>query len=174
MPQQMKRNAITLCLVIICWSNSQAQCNSRKGIMNEACESLTIVTPPAFDLSLGISNTNIFKFDVNYITQDEIVYGGSVGVKIRNSNLNMPEDGLANVFLGYNLAGCIIVGVSAGITHEKNRQYTDGSGLIKHKTGIKGNIGMAMKFITTYTKIPITIGGYGSNAGIGLTIGTIF
>jgi hypothetical protein len=142
--------------------------------MNEACESLTIVTPPAFDISLGISNTNIFKFDVNYITQDEIVYGCSVGIKIHSSKFDMPEDGLANVFLGYNLAGCIIIGVSAGITHEKNCQFTDDLGLIKHKTGIKGNIGMAMKFITTYTKIPITIGGYGSNAGLGMTIGTIF
>jgi len=170
----MKRNAIILFLAIIGWTYSQAQCYSHNGIMNEACQSLTIVTPPAFDLSVGLSNTNIAKFDINYITQDEIVFGGSVGFKIHNNKFDIPADGLANLFLGYNLAGCIIVGVSAGITHVTDYPFKDDLGYTKPKAGIKGNIGMAMKFITTYTKIPITIGGYGSNAGIGMTIGTIF
>ena len=174
MLSQMKRYVITLLFVIISLTYSQAQCYSRNGIMNEACESLTILTPPAFDVSLGLSNTNIIKLDVNYITQDNIVYGCAVGIKSGKSKFKMAEDGIANAFLGYNLAGCIIVGVSAGITHFTNHQITDDKGLVNFKTGIKGNIGMAIKFITTYTRIPITIGAYGSNAGIGMTIGTIF
>ncbi len=170
----MKIFTTLIFLLIFSTLNIKAQCYSRKGIMNEACATMTIFTPPAYDFSIGFSNNNIMKFDVNHITQDEIVYGGSIGVRPRNIKKIGPEDGSANVFLGYNLAGCIIIGASAGITHVTDYAFEDEQGEAKFKTGYKGNIGMAIKFITTYTSRPITFGAYGSNAGIGMTIGTIF
>ena len=42
---------------------------------------MTIVMPPALDVSVGLSSANILKVDINYITKDNIVYGGSVGVR---------------------------------------------------------------------------------------------
>lgn len=142
--------------------------------MNKACTSMRIVTPPAFDVSLGLSNSNIVKLDINYITKDEIVYGGAIGIRAYKTSADIPEDAMANIFLGYNLAECAIIGATVGVTHFTNLQYRDNNNDIKFRTGTKFNIGMSLKFISTYTKIPITFGGYGSNAGIGVTIGTIF
>jgi len=161
-------------LTLITISSLHAQCYSNKGIMNEACASLTIITPPAFDVSLGFSSSNIVKLDVNYITKDEIVYGGAIGYKPFKKSTSTPEDATANIFLGYNLAGCVILGPTLGITHFTNLQYRDNNYDIKYRTGTKFSIGMSLKFISTYTKIPITLGAFGSNAGIGMTIGTIF
>ncbi len=155
-------------------SSLHAQCYSNKGIMNEACAAMTIVTPPAFDVSMGLSSSNIVKLDVNYITKDEIVYGGAIGYKPFRKSTSIPEDATANVFLGYNLAGCAILGTTVGITHFTNLEYRDNNNDIKYKTGSKFSIGMSLKFISMYTEIPITVGAYGSNAGIGITIGTIF
>jgi len=161
-------------LILITISSLHAQCYSNKGIMNEACASMTIITPPAYDLSLGYSSSNIVKLDINYITKDEIVYGGAIGFRPSKKSTSTPEDATANVFLGYNLAGCAILGPTLGITHFTNLQYRDNNNDIKYRTGTKFSIGMSLKFISTYTKIPITLGAFGSNAGIGMTIGTIF
>jgi len=163
-----------LVLMLITISYLNAQCYSNKGIMNEACASLTIVMPPAFDVSIGISNANIVKVDVNYITKNEFVYGGSVGIRPRKVAIgNIPADASINGFFGYNLAGCIIIGCTAGFTHLTKYNVTQDAQIIK-TTSIESSIGMSLKFISTYTKIPVTFGAYGSSAGIGLTIGTIF
>ena len=156
------------------YSNSTAQCYSRNGIMNEACKSMTIMTPPAFDVSFGLSNTHILRAEINYITKDEIVFGGSVGLrpdKIRLSNLNQ-EDASVNASLGYNLAGCIIIGITGGVVHYT--KYSAIKDIQMKSTDIKTNIGMYLKVISTYTSFPITFGCYGNSAEIGITIGTIF
>lgn len=111
---------------------------------------------------------------MNYITRDEIVYGGAIGIRPYKTSVNAPEDATANVFLGYNLAGCAIICTTMGITHVTNLAYLNNNNSIKYKTGTKFSIGMSLKFISTYTKVPITLGAYGSNADIGVTICTIF
>jgi hypothetical protein len=141
--------------------------------MNEACSSMTIVAPPAFDVSLGLTNTHIFKVDFNYITKDEIVYGGSVGIRPFKMVTKIPDLLTVNGFLGYNLAGCIIFGFTGGFVRTTNYALIDD----KNKTSrgsFKPTYGMSLKLITSYTPIPISLGGYASNTGIGITIGTIF
>jgi hypothetical protein len=142
--------------------------------MNNACQSLTIITPPAFDLSLGFSNTHILKAEVNYITKDEIVYGVSVGIRPDKSKIlnKIQEDASINTFLGYNLAGCIIIGITAGISHYTTYCILEDTNL--KSSEIKTNLGINMKVISTYTSFPITFGCYGNKSEIGLTIGTIF
>lgn len=151
-----------------------AQCYSRKGIMNEACRSLTIVSPPAFDVSVGMSNTRIVKVDVNYVTRDEIVYGGSVGARLYKPKVPFvnQEDATINGFLGYNVVGCIIVGVTAGISHYTNDYVMNDKPV--YSSGYKKFVGMSIKLISNFTPVPITFGCYGSQSGIGITIGTIF
>ena len=171
----MKTKLIPIILVLMSLTipSLNAQCYSNKGIMNEACASMTIVMPPAFDVSLGFSSTNLLKVDVNYITKDEIVYGGAVGIRPRKViNSDPPADASINVFLGYNLAGCAIIGCTAGFTHLTKYGVTQDPQI--KTTSMQSSIGMSIKFISVYTKIPITFGAYGSNAGIGVTIGTIF
>ena len=141
--------------------------------MNEACSSMTIVTPPAFDVSLGLSNSHILKADFNYITKDEIVYGASMGFLSNKFNSNLPEVASFNGFLGYNFVGCIIIGCTAGFAHILNNN-TANDVIKTNKYSYKSNIGMSVKFISSFTDFPITIGGYASNAGIGITVGTIF
>ena len=168
-----KINTTILVLIIITITNLNAQCYSNKGIMNQACASMTIVMPPALDVSVGLNSANILKVDVNYITKDNIVYGGSVGIRPRTKVIgNIPADASINVFLGYNLAGCMIIGCTAGFTHLT--KYIASRDTHIKTTSIQNSIGMSIKFISTFTKIPITFGPYASNAGIGLTIGTIF
>ena len=170
----MKRTITTILVsMLISITNVNAQCYSNKGIMNQACASMTIVMPPALDVSVGLSSANILKVDVNYITKDNIVYGGSIGVRPgKTVRGNIPSDASINVFLGYNLAGCMIIGCTAGFTHLT--KYIASRDTQIKATSIQSSFGMSFKFISTYTKIPITFGPYASNAGIGLTIGTIF
>ena len=141
--------------------------------MNEACSSMTIITPPAFDVSMGMSNSHIFKVDFNYITKDEIVYGGSIGIKPYKTQTELPDIASINGFIGYNLVGCIIIGCTAGVSHTVN--YNAVNDVIQSKkSSFKSNYGMSVKFISSFASIPITLGGYASNAGIGMTVGTIF
>jgi hypothetical protein len=170
----MKKIITISSLMLMIISFVHAQCYSNKGIVNEVYASMTIVSPPAFDVSLGLSNSNIVKLDINYITKDGIVYGGAIGIRPYKISADIPEDAMASIFLGYNLAGCAIIGATVGVTHVTNFQYRDDNNCIKSRTGAKFSIGMSLKFISTYTKIPVTFGGYGSSAGIGITIGTIF
>jgi hypothetical protein len=157
---------IILLILAVNYSKSIAQCYSRNGIMINSCQSLTIITPPAFEVSLGFSNTHILKAEIDYITKDEIVYGVSVGIRPDKFRLlnKMQEEASVNTFLGYNLAGCIIIGVTAGIARYIKSTSKE----------IKTNIGINMKVISTYTSFPITFGCYGNKAEIGLSIGTIF
>jgi hypothetical protein len=169
-----KRVTILCLMIFLIYSTSKAQCYSRNGIMNEACNSLTIVKPPAFDIGIGLSNAHIFKVDVNYITHNEIVYGGSFGVRLNKPKIPGIDQGDAtfNAFLGYNLIGCIIIGVTAGVTHYAN-DFVQNDKPIK-TAGYKQNIGMSIKLISNFTPFPITFGCFGSQAGIGMTVGTIF
>jgi len=117
--------------------------------MNEACKSMTIITPPAFNVSFGISNTYILKAEINYIMKDEIVCGGSVGLrpdKIRLSNLNQ-EDASVNASLGYNMLGCIIIGITGGVVHYT--KYNTINDIQMKSSDIKTNIGMYLKVIST-------------------------
>ena len=164
---------IYLFLLLISTSASYAQCFSRNGIMNQACSSFTIITPPAFDVSVGMSNSRILKVDLNYITQDEIVYGGAIGFKSLKAKTALPQIATFNGFLGYNLAGCVIIGCMAGFTRTVNDGVANDQVQTK-KSSYKNSIGMSLKFVSTIANVPITVGGYTSNAGIGLTIGTIF
>jgi hypothetical protein len=169
-----KRVTILCLMFFLIYSSSFGQCSSHKGIMNEACKSLTIVKPPAFDIGIGLSNAHILKVDVNYITENEIVYGGAFGFRLNKPKISDVDQGDAtlNAFLGYNLVGCIIIGVTAGVSHYTN-DYVQNDKPIK-TSGFKQNIGMSIKLISNYTSFPITFGCYGSKAGIGITIGTIF
>src|ERR1035437_7677153 len=153
--------------------SSQAQCFSRNGIMNATCSSMTIVTPPAFDVSIGMSNTHLLKFDLNYITKDEIVYGASIGFRPLKTNTELPNVASINGFIGYNVVGCIIIGCTAGVSHALNYSSVNDV-ILDKKSSYKSNIGMSVKFISAIGMIPVTIGGYASNAGIGMTVGTIF
>ena len=160
-----KINTTILVLLLITITNLNAQCYSNKGIMNQACASMTIIMPPAFDVSIGLNSAKILKVDVNYITKDNIVYGGSVGIRPRKVVLgNLPADASINVFLGYNLEGSMIIGCTAGFTH-LTKFIASRDTQIK-STAIKNSFGMSFKFISTYTTIPITFGPYASNAGI--------
>jgi hypothetical protein len=166
--------SISFLMIVLIYSGSNAQCFSRNGIMNEPCKSMTILTPPAFEVGVGLSNAHIFKVDVNYITKNEIVYGGSFGARLSKSKIPVinQEDMTFNAFLGYNLIGCIIIGVTAGVTHYTNIHIQDDRPL---KTSeFNKDIGMSIKVITNYASFPITFGCYGSKARIGMTIGTIF
>ena len=177
----MKKNSsliigLTFILVFVCIIISlkcKGQCYSRNGIMNEACESLTIFDPPAVGIDLGYNQLHILKLDVNYLTQDEIVYGISAGIKPYKDMYHSPEDGSINGFLGYNLIGCITLGVTFGYTHYTNYYQNNIDNSIIKSGYFKSNVGMSIKFITNYTSFPLTIGGYGSSAGLGVTIGTI-
>jgi hypothetical protein len=160
-------------LMLLCTISSQGQCFSRKGIMNATCASLTIVKPPAFDVSIGLSNTDIYKVDVNYITQNEIVYGGAIGVRLFKTKSEMLDITSINGFLGYNLLGCIIVGCTAGFSHTANIDIFEDKNH-PNKWNYQSCFGMSVKFISTITDVPITVGGFASNAGIGITVGTIF
>jgi len=169
-----KSISISFLMIVLIYSGSNAQCFSRNGIMNESCKSMTIVTPPAFDVGIGLSNAHIFKVDVNYITKNEIVYGGSIGARLDKPKIPVinQEDMSFNAFIGYNLVGCIIIGVTAGVSQYTNNHIQDDKPL---KTiGFKNDIGMSIKVVTNYTSFPITFGCYGSKARIGMTIGTIF
>ncbi|MDP4292534.1 MAG: hypothetical protein Q8908_15755 [Bacteroidota bacterium] len=169
----MKKTIISiLILMLMSTISTQAQCFSRKGIMNEACASMTIVTPPAFDVSIGFSNTHQLKVDLNYITQDEIVYGGAIGFRPYKTETNMPEITSFNGFVGYNLTGCIIVGCTAGFNRTANN-YAPIDQKQSDRGSFKSNIGLSLKFISTFTHLPITFGGYANNAEIGITVGTI-
>ena len=140
--------------------------------MNETCSSFTIVAPPAIDVSVGLSNSHIFKVDLNYITKDEIVYGASIGFRPYKTNTELPNVASINGFIGYNVVGCIIIGCTIGFNHELNYNSVNDV-IISKKSIYKSNIGMQVKFISSVGNLPITIGGFASNAGIGMTIGTI-
>lgn len=159
--------------------NINAQCSSRLGIMNESCASLTIIIPPALEVSIGLGLfdpnllKNILKVDVCYITKDEIVYGGSIGVIPNHpKDKKLFDNASVNLFIGYNLAGCIIIGPTLGLTNITTARIGRDGIIIKE--GIHANVGMSIKFISTYTSFPITFGAFGSSSGIGLSIGTIF
>ena len=170
----MKKSTLVIMILMLSGIlSSQAQCFSHNGIMNATCSSMTIVTPPAFDVSIGMSNTHIFKFDLNYITKDEIVYGASVGFKPFKTNTELPNIASINGFIGYNVVGCIIIGCTAGVSHALNYSSVNDV-ILDKKSSYKSNIGMSVKFISAIGMIPVTIGGYASNAGIGMTVGTIF
>jgi hypothetical protein len=161
-------------ILVLNYSKSIAQCYSRNGIMNNSCKSLTIITPPAVGLSVGYSNTNILNVEIDYITKDELVYGVSMGIRPNKFRLinKMQEDASVNTFLGYNLAGCIIIGVTAGIASYTTYRTLDD--LKSTSKELKSNIGISMKVISTYTSFPITFGCYGNKAEIGISIGTFF
>lgn len=165
---------LSFVLIYIIHSNSTAQCFSRNGIMNAACKSMTIIKPPAFEVSLGLSNIHMIKADFNYITKNEIVYGGSFGIRPFKINPSIYEqdDASANAFLGYNLAGAIIIGVTAGVSHY-TRSYIHDEQLMK-TSGLSNNIGMSIKVIANTGFFPITFGCYGSDVEIGVSIGAIF
>ena len=169
-----KSFSISFLMIVLIYSGSNAQCFSRNGIMNESCKSMTIVTPPAFDVGIGYSNAHIFKVDVNYITKNEIVYGGSIGARFDKPKIPVinQEDITLDGFLGYNLVGCIIIGVTAGVSHYTNNRIQNDRPL--KTSGFNNDIGMSIKVITNYTSFPITFGCYGSKTRIGITIGTIF
>ena len=165
---------ISFLMIVLIYSSSNAQCFSRNGIMNEPCKFLTIVTPPAFDIGIGLSSDHIFKVDVNYITEKEIVYGVSIGARYDKPKIPVinQEDMTLDGFLGYNLVGCIIIGVTAGVSHYTNNHIQADKPF--KTSGFNNDIGMSIKVITNYTSFPITFGCYGSKARIGITIGTIF
>lgn len=165
---------LSFLLILMIYSTSQAQCFSHNGIMNEACRSMTIIKPPAFEVSLGMSSSHMIKTDLNYITKNEVVYGVSFGILPYHPNISMlnQEDAAANAFLGYNLAGSIIIGVIGGVSHY-TRYFMQDEQQIK-TSGLDSNIGMSIKIITNTSSVPLTFGCYGSKLEIGVSVGTIF
>jgi len=138
--------------------------------MNNGCENLTINIPPYIEMSVGqgifFPNTfkNITKIDINYITKDEIVYGLSFGKVI-----NKKSDYSINAFLGYNILGCVITGVTYGYTNVTTIKVNKKAEPIIYQ-GWHSNFGMSAKFISGMT----TFGAFGSSSGIGVSIGKIF
>jgi hypothetical protein len=165
---------LSFIMILMIYSTTTAQCFSQNGIMNKACQSMTIIKPPAFEVSIGISNSHMIKADVNYITKNEIVYGGSFGLLPYHPNISMlnQQDATANAFLGYNLAGAIIIGVMGGVSHYTG-YFIQEEQQIKN-SGFNCNIGMSIKIITNSSSFPLTFGCYGSKVEIGISVGTIF
>jgi len=71
------------------------------------------------------------------------------------------------------VVGYIIIGCTAGVTLTLNYNSVNDV-ILDKKSSYKSSIGMSVKFISSVANIPLTIGGFTSNAGIGMTIGTIF
>jgi hypothetical protein len=142
--------------------------------MNQACQSMTIIKPPAFEVSIGMSNSHMIKTDLNYITKNEVVYGVSFGILPYHPTISMlnQEDATASAFLGYNLAGSIIIGVIGGVSHY-NRYFMQNEQQIK-TSSLNSNFGMSLKIITNTGSVPLTFGCYGSKVEIGVSVGTIF
>lgn len=165
---------LSFLLISMIYSSSQAQCFSHNGIMNQACQLLTIIKPPAFEVSIGMGSSHMIKMDLNYITKNEVVYGGSFGILPYHPNISMlnQDDAAASAFLGYNLAGSIIIGVIGGVSHY-TRYYMQNEQQIR-TSGLHSNFGMSIKIITNTSSVPLTFGCYGSNLEIGVTVGTIF
>ncbi|MDP4291050.1 MAG: hypothetical protein Q8908_08215 [Bacteroidota bacterium] len=175
----MKKTLLSLFFLLAILS-IEAQCISGKGIMGGQCSNLSIVTVPAYDVSVGMGlndvNTlkNIMKIECGYIDKNNIVYGGSIGFRPHptGNDIGTFNDASIAGFLGYNLAGCIIITGDIGLT--RTTTFYPENNIVKSRTNVKVSPGMAIKFITMYAPFPITFGGYASNAAIGMTIGTIF
>ena len=133
-----------------------------------------------------MSGINILKMDVDYITNFNLVYGASVGIKPWKQKIFLadigpigipPQNGLATLFLGYKIVNHVIVGITGGFTHVSGYISAKDTlnvhrGIFPHtKTEFIPSIGASIKYVV-YTKMPIIIGAFISNAGLGFTIGT--
>ena len=172
-----------LFIIILLFSlslNVEAQCSSYKGIMNASCASLDIVTPPALEISVGLGlfdnnlMKNVLKVDVNYITECEIVYGFSMGViPDKPAGSKLFDNANANIFVGYNVAGCVILGPTLGVTNITTARINNDAQPVIYR-GLHANVGMSIKFILSYFPFPVTLGAYGSSGtGIGASLGSV-
>ena len=165
---------LSIAIIILALRPVHGQCYSNNGIMNKACASMDIVPPPAIEISAGyIDIGKIVKLDVNYISKYEIVYGISGGIRPFKDIYHYPEDGSINGFIGYNLAGCAIIGATLGYTHYSYYYQNNIDLSIVKKSYFKPTMGMSIKLITMYAPFPITVGAYASTSGIGVTLGSV-
>lgn len=174
---------------------AKSQCSSSIFAKSQ-CSSLKCLIP-GLDVSVGFGLNspylfkNIIKLDVNYINKNNIVYGGSAGIEIHNtlkdfflSNFgwnkvpnNITENGkfndiVINGFIGYKWKNKIVFGTDLGIKRVTIRKpYVNNKPDITHY--IKPMIGVSVKCFSLYKYVPITFGTYLSNAGFGITFGTI-
>jgi hypothetical protein len=140
--------------------------------MNEACSSLTIVTPPFVEVNIGQGlfkqNTfdNVTKIGVTYVSAGEVVIGLSGGMIL---NKKRPLDNMSvDLFLGYNVAGCIMLGPTFGLTNITTVKISNELEPVIYK-GWHPNVGMMGKFIMGR----ISFGAFGSSSGVGMTLGIV-
>jgi len=174
----MKKLLLVILLFVSFTSQAQCDWNSR-GIMG-GYGLRTVIEQPAFEVSIGQGIfykhlfENLTKVDVNYITKSGFIYGGSFGVVTHNPIKPKLSDNIAtNVFLGYNLANCVMIGATFGMTNVTTMRINDNQQPVIYR-GWHPNLGMSIKFISQTSFNPITFGGFSSSNGSGLTIGMIF
>lgn len=150
-----------------------AQCPYKGG-----CSPMEVIQPPALEVSMGYTTTNIVTIDLNYVFKCGLVLGSSGGIRPYNSMTGSPEDRTINGMIGYNLGGCAIIGFTFGSVHFSNyfkETFYDGSeSKIIRVNSTKRSYGMMIKLITMYAPFPITVGAFANDANMmGVSVGTV-